>query len=218
MMEANRIDGWSTHITEDLVCAAIMRKRGVCPRPPPQVASLGTLRTGDTRDQLHDRIKFISEQIYHGKTSLRTTSTPSSTTIFAKPFIRSVFEKWHRSSHAASPKPRVFSSDSQRLSNPLIEAWRTNQPQRRKRRYSTDDALHKEVQNSYMSLVLHMTNWQSNALKAAINYPKLGEEGNALKKRFVVLVKEKDALQKQCAKKEERLVSLQRSFEEVSNH
>lgn len=69
-----------------------------------------------------------------------------------------------------------------------------------------------------MSLVLHMTKCQSNALKAAINYPKLGEERNALKKRFVVLVKEKDALQKQCAKKKERLVSLQRSFEEVSDY
>jgi len=32
-----------------------------------QVASLATPRIGDTCDYIHDCIKFISEQIYHGR-------------------------------------------------------------------------------------------------------------------------------------------------------
>jgi len=84
-------------------------------------------------------------------------------------------------------------------------------PQRKKRRYSTDDARYEDAQDPHMSLVLHANKFQAAALEAAASYSKLGKEKDAveervgnfehenstLKERCAVLVKENDALKKQ---------------------
>jgi len=130
-------------------------------------------------------------------------------------------------------------SDVSLLGSLSSTANSTDVPQRKKRRYSTDDARYEDAQDPHMSFILHTNRLQSAALKAAASYSKLRKEKDAveervgnfenenstLKERLEVLAKENealkkqsDALEKQSTEMEEKLVGPQRQFEEVSGH